>query len=84
MPKDKSQEKLSLEDELDADLVFDPLVSNSQLSEVPSSQPGRALISQPSDEPSPESESAGPKTPPHFSEAPVTIPPFDVSIFGLF
>ena len=67
-PKDNEKaEKLSLEEELDADLVFDPLAPSSQTSTAPGSQ----------------QESIGPKTPSHFSEGPMLIPPFDISILNI-
>ena len=74
MLKEEDKEKLTLE-ELDAQLVFDPLVPSSQSSEVPSSQPH--------DELNPRTDAAGPKTLPHFCEGPITIPPFDVSVLGI-
>ena len=67
MPKDEKVEKLSLEEELDADSVFDPLAPSSQSSTAPDSQ----------------QESAGPKTPLHFSEGPMTIPPFYLSLLNM-
>ena len=81
MPKEETEDKLSLEDELNADSVFDPLAS--QLSEAPGSQPSGVPSSQHCDETSPGSESTGPKTRLHFSEGPITIPPFDVSVLGI-
>ena len=67
MPKDEAmKEKISLEEELNAKSVFDPLATSSQLSEA-----------------SPGSNVAGPKTLPHFSETPISIPPFDVSILDI-
>ena len=73
--KEEAQKKLSLEEELDAKSVFDPLASSSQSSGMPSSQP--------LGEPSPGLEAAGCKTPPHFSEGPATIPPFDLSLLNI-
>ena len=64
-----------MEEELDAKSVFDPLAPSSQSSEAPSSQSHDGF--------SPRLEVAGPKTPPHFSEGPVTIPPFDVSVLDI-
>ena len=76
MPKDEAmKEKISLEEELDAKSVFDPLAPSSELSEAPGSQPR--------DEASPGSDVAGPKTPPYFSETPISILPFDVSILDI-
>ena len=76
MPKDEAmKEKISLEEELNTKSVFDPLAPSSQSSEAPSSQ----LC----DEASPGSDAAGPKIPPHFSETPISIPPFDMSILDI-
>ena len=66
-PKNEKVEKLSLEEELDANSVFDPLVASSQSSTTPSSQ----------------QELAGPKTLLHFSEGPVSILPFDLSLLNI-
>ena len=67
MPKDEAmKEKITLEEELNAKSIFNPLVPSSQSSEA-----------------SPGSNVAGPKTPPHFSETPISIPPFDVSILDI-
>ena len=74
-PKEEAQKKLSLEEELDAKSVFDPLASSSQSSSAPSSQ----LLQ----ESSPGLEAAGPKTLPHFSEGLATIPPFDLSLLDI-
>ena len=69
------KEKISLEEELNAKSVFDLLAPSSQSSEAPSSEPCDRTI--------PGSDVAGPKTPPHFSETPVSIPPFDMSILDI-
>ena len=75
MPKEEAKDKLTLEEELDAKSVFDPLAPSSQSSEAPSSQPR--------DELSPGSDAAGPNTLPHYCEGPITIAPFDVSVLGI-
>ena len=56
-PREGAGGCLSLEEELDASSVFDPLQS-SQGAE-------------------------GPRTPPHYSETPTTIPPFDIAKVGV-
>ena len=50
---------------------------------MPSSQSSQVPSSQSQDGLSPGLEVAGPKTPPHFSEGPVTIPPFDMSMLDI-
>ena len=57
MPREGTGGRLTLEEELDASSIFDPLQS-SQGAE-------------------------GPQTPPHYSEAPTTIPPFDIAKVGV-
>ena len=57
MPREGACRLLSLEEELDASSVFDPL----QLSQG----------------------AEGPQTPPHYSETPTTIPPFDIAKVGM-
>ena len=57
MPREGASGHLTLEEELDASSVFNPLQS-SQGAE-------------------------GPRTPPHFSEAPTNIPPFDIAKVGV-
>ena len=57
MPREGAGGRLTLEEELDASSVFDPLQS-SQGAE-------------------------GPRTPPHYSEALTTIPPFDIAKVGM-
>ena len=56
-PREGTSGRLTLEEELDASSVFDPLQS-SQGAE-------------------------GPRTPPHYSKTPTTIPPFDISKVGV-
>ena len=75
MPKEEAKGKLTLEEKLDTKSVFNPLVPSSQSSEVPNSQLHDKL--------SPGSDAAGPKTPPHFCEGPISIPPFEVSVPGI-
>ena len=75
MPKEDTARQLSLEEELDAKSVFDPL--------VPSSQSSQPLNSQSSVAPDTTLEVTGLKTPPHFSEAPVSVPPFNLSLIGI-
>ena len=70
-----AEEQQTLEGKLDAKSVFDPLAPSFQSSQVPSSQSSLGL--------SPGAEVAGPKTPPHFCEGPVTVPPFDLSLLGM-
>ena len=57
MPREGAGRRLTLEEELDASSVFDPLQS-SQGAE-------------------------GPRTLPHYSETPTTIPPFDIAKVGV-
>ena len=57
MPREGAGRRLTLEEELDASSVFDPLQS-SQGAE-------------------------GPRMPPHYSETPTTIPPFDIAKVGV-
>ena len=56
-PREGAGRRLTLEEELDASSVFDPL----QLSQG----------------------AEGPRTPPHYSKAPTTIPPFDIAKVGV-
>ena len=56
-PREDTGKCLTLEEELDASSVFDPLQS-SQGAE-------------------------GPRTPPHYSETPTYIPPFDIAKVGV-
>ena len=57
MPREGAGRCLTLEEELDASSIFDPLQS-SQGAE-------------------------GPRTPPHYSETPTTILPFDIAKVGM-
>ena len=73
-PREDDRKALTLEEELDVKSVFDPLVSGSQSSQL--------LNFQSSTAPDTTTEMAGPKTPPHFCEAPVSILPFDLALIG--
>ena len=67
-PKDEKEERISLDKELDAKSVFDPLAPSSQSSSLPGSQ----------------LELAGPKTLPHYAErGPMSIAPFDLSLLNV-
>ena len=57
MPREDAGGRLTLEEELDASFMFDPL----QLSQG----------------------AEGPQTPPHYSETPICIPPFDIAKVGV-
>ena len=74
-PKEDNRKVLTLEEELDAKSMFDPLVPGSQSSQPPNSQSSMA--------PDTTTEVAGPKTPPHFCKAPVYILPFDLALIGM-
>ena len=74
-PRQDADRDFLLEEELGTNSVFDPLALGSQ-----SSQPSG---SQPSSSPDTTMSAAGPKIPPHFSEASPTIPPFDLALLGL-
>ena len=73
-PKEDTGDGLMLEEELDAASIFDPLKPDSQ-----SSQPDTQGCSV--------SDSTlgaeGPRMPPHYSEAPAVIPPFDLAQVGI-
>ena len=73
-PKEDAGDGLTLEEELDAASVFDPLKPDSQ-----SSQPDTQGFSA--------SDSTlgveGLRTPPHYTEAPAVIPPFDLAQVGI-
>ena len=73
-PREDAGRDLSLEEELGANSVFDPMVG---------SQSSQLSGSQPSSSPDTTTGVAGPKTPPHFCEASATIPPFDLALIGL-
>ena len=76
MPRQEADRNFTLEEELDAKSMFNPLLGLS----FQSSQP---LDSQPNASTDTTMGVAGPKTPPHFSETLPTIPPFDVALLGL-
>ena len=76
MPRQEADRDCSLEEELDAKSVFDPLFGLG-------SQSSQPLGSQSSTSPDTTTGAAGPKTPPHFSETSPTIPPFDLALLGL-
>ena len=65
----------TIEEELDADSVFDPLQPASQSSQPSDSQHSSMLDTTTGTE--------GPKTPPYFSESPASIPPFDLTCLGI-
>ena len=73
-PKEDAGDGLTLEEELDAASVFDPLKPDSQSSQ-PDTQGCSASDSTLGAE--------GLRTPPHYSEAPAVIPPFDLAQVGI-
>ena len=73
-PKEDTGDRLTLEEELDAASIFDPLKPDSQSSQ-PDTQGCSASDSTLGAE--------GPRTPPHYSEAPAMIPPFDLTQVGI-
>ena len=75
-PREEVSRKSVLEEELDADSVFDPLLGLSSQSSQPSGSQPNAL-------PDTTMGAAGPKTLPHFSETSPTIPPFDLALLWL-
>ena len=74
-PRQDADQDFSLEEELGAKSVFDPLALGSQSSQPSGSQPGSS--------PDTTTSAAGPKTLLHFSEASPTIPPFNLALLGL-
>ena len=74
VPKEDAGNGLTLEEELDAASVFDPLKPDSQLSQ-PDTQGCSASDSTLGAE--------GPRTLPHYSKAPARIPPFDLAQVGI-
>ena len=76
MPRQEADRNFTLEEELDAKSVFDPLLGLG-------SQSSQPLDSQSSASPDTTTGVAGPKTLPHFSETLPTIPPFDLALLGL-
>ena len=69
-PKEDADRNLTLDVELDAASIFDPLQLASQ-----SSQPDTQHCSTPSSPLGAE----GPRTPPHYSDTPAVVPPFDLA-----
>ena len=74
-PREGASRDLTIEEELDADSVFDPL--------KPASQSSQPLDSQHSSTPDTTTGAAGPKTPPHFSETLASIPSFNLTLLGM-
>ena len=74
MPKEDTGNSLTLEEELDAAYIFDPLKPDSQSSQ-PDTQGCSASDSTLGVE--------GPRTPLHYSEAPAMIPSFDLAWVGV-
>ena len=74
VPKEDNGDGLTLEEKLDVASVFDPLKLDSQLSQL-DTQGCSALDSTLGAE--------GLRTPPHYSEAPAMIPPFDLAWVGV-
>ena len=75
-PRQEADRDCTLEEELDAKSVFDPLFGLG-------SQSSQLLGSQSSASPDTTTGAAGPKTLLHFSETLPTIPPFDLALLGL-
>ena len=76
MPRQEAGQNFTLEEELDAKSVFDPLFGlGSQSSQLLGSQSSASLDTT--------MGVAGPKTPLHFSETSPTIPPIDLALLGL-
>ena len=73
-PKEDAGDGLTLEEELDVASIFDPLKPDSQSSQ-PDTQGYSALDSTLGEE--------GPRMPPHYSEVPAVIPPFDLAWVGI-
>ena len=72
-PKQEASRIAALEEELDANSVFDLLKDlGSQSSQPLDSQPSTSL----------DTTTAAPMMPPHFTEASPTIPPFDLNLLG--
>ena len=75
-PRQEADRDCTLEEELDAKSMFDPLFGLR-------SQSSQLLGSQSSASPDTTMGMAGPKTLPHFSDTLPTIPPFDLALLGL-
>ena len=76
MPKEEGNRQSALEKELDVDSVFDPLLGMC-------SQSSQQFDSYPSASPDTTMGATGPLMPLHFSETPLTIPPFDLTLIEL-
>ena len=74
MPKEDAGDGLTLEEELDVASLFDSLKPDSQSSQL-DTQGCSASDSTLGVE--------GPRTPPHYSEVPAVIPPFDLARVGI-
>ena len=74
-PREEVSRKSALEEELDTDSVFNPLLGLSSQSSKPSG-------SQPNASPDTTTGAAGPKTLLHFSETLPMIPPFNLALLG--
>ena len=74
VPKEDANRDLTLEEELDAASVFNPLQLASQSSQ---------LDTQHCSTPDPTIGVEVPRTPPHYSDAPAIIPPFDLAQVGI-
>ena len=75
-PRQEADRDCTLEEELDAKSVFNPLFGLG-------SQSSQPLGSQSSASPDTTMGAAGPKTPPHFSDTSPTVPLFDLALLGL-
>ena len=74
VPKEDADRGLTLDEELDTVSMFDPLQLASQ-----SSQPDSEHCSIPNSPLGAE----GPRTPPHYSDTPAIVPPFDLAQVGI-
>ena len=75
-PRQETDRVHTLEEELDAKSMFDPLFGLGSQSSQPSGSQSSTLLDT-------TTGTAGPKTPPHFSDTSPTIPPFDLALLGL-
>ena len=73
-PREDADGGLMLEEELDVAFVFDPLQLASQLSQLHFQHCSTSDTTLGAE---------GPKTPPHYSDASATIPPFDLAQLGI-
>ena len=76
MPRQETDQVCTLEEELDAKSMFNPLFGLG-------SQSSQLLSSQSSASPDTTTGAAGPQIPPHFSDTSPTIPPFNLALLGL-